>query len=256
MSAVNKLLIYLVGLTATFLFLLFIKVFNISYPLDLMITNTTKSSELAVVGEGKVDVVPDTIYVDLGISVTNVSTAESAQAKIDEVNNKIIESLKTLGVEKKNIQTSNYNITPAYNYLPEKENKITGYSGTATVNVKLTDAKLATQVISKATEAGANQVTGTRFVVDSPEKYREEARNKAIENAREQAAKLSKELGISLGKIVNIVESNGNQPYPVYEKAMMGGGSRADTGPILEPGTQTVSSTVTLYFEKILEKNV
>lgn len=250
MSAPNKLLFYLVGVAATFLFLLLIKTFNVSYPLNLMITTTTKSTELSVVGEGKVDVVPDTIYVDLGISVTNVATAEEAQKKIDEVNNKIIDSLKTLGVDKKDIKTSNYNITPAYSYFPNAENKITGYNGNATVNVKLKDTKLATQVISEGTRAGANQVQGTRFVVDKPEKYREEARNKAIANAKEQAEKLSKELGISLGKIVNIVESTGGREiYPVYDKAlpMVGAGGG---GPTLEPGTQTVTSTVTLYFEK------
>ncbi len=250
MSVQSKLLLYLIGLSATFLFLVFIKVFNVSYPLNLTITTTTKTIEFSVVGEGKVDAVPDTIYVDLGISVTNAKTAEEAQSKIDEVNNQIINALKSLGVDKKDIKTSNYNISPAYSYFPNTENKITGYNGNATVNVKLKDAKLATQVISRATEAGANQVAGTRFVVDDPAKYREEARNKAIENAKEQAAKLSRELGISLDKVVNIVESNGNQPYPVYEKAMMGGAPRTDAGPQLEPGTQTVTSTVTLYFEK------
>ncbi len=250
MSSQNKFIFYLIGLVATFLFLLLIKTFNVSYPLSLMITNTTRTSELAVVGEGKVDAVPDTIYVDLGISVTNAKTAEEAQSKIDEVNNKIIEALAKLGVDKKDIKTSNYNISPAYSYFPSTENKITGYNGNATMNVKFKDAKLATQVISRATEAGANQVNGTRFVVDEPAKYREEARNKAIENAKQQAAKLSKELGISLGKVVNIVESNGNQPYPVYEKAMLGGAPRTDAGPQLEPGTQTVTSTVILYFEK------
>ncbi|MBI3379374.1 SIMPL domain-containing protein [Candidatus Gottesmanbacteria bacterium] len=250
MSALNKISVYLVGLAATFVFLLLIKIFNVSYPLNLLITNTTKSSELAVVGEGKVDVVPDTVYVELGISVSNVATAEEAQKKIDEVNNKVIDALKNLGVDAKDIQTSNYNINPNYNYLPSNENKITGYNGNATVNVKLKDAKLATQVINEATKAGANQVMGNRFVVDDPAKYREVARNKAIENAKEQAAKLSKELGISLGKIVNIVESNGGNDYPMYARADIAMPKTGGGGPQLEPGTQTVTSTVTLFFEK------
>lgn len=250
MTALNSFIKYSSFLLVTLLVLSLIKIFDISYPMTFTVTNTTKTTEFSVVGEGKVDVVPDTLYVDLGINVVNAKTAEETQSKIDEVNNKIIESLKTLGVDKKDIKTSNYNITPAYSYLPEKENKITGYNGNATVNVKLTDSKLASKVIAAATDAGANQIQGTRFVVDAPEKYREEARNKAIANAKEQAQKLSKELGISLGKVVNIVESNGNQSYPLYEKAMMAGAPRTDAGPVLEPGTQTVSSTVTLYFEK------
>ena len=162
---------------------------------------------------------------------------------------KIIESIKTLGIDTKDIKTSNYNITPAYSFSPERENKITGYNGSATIAVKVKDMKLASKVISSATEAGANQVTGTRFAIDQPEKYREMAREKAIANAKEQAVKLAKNLGITLGKVVNIVESSPNQDYPIYARAEMGA-PRADTGPILEPGSQTVTSTVTLYFEK------
>lgn len=250
MSALNSLLKYSSFLLVTLLVLFLIKIFDISYPMSFTVTNTAKTTEFSVVGEGKAEAVPDTIYVDLGISVSNAATAEIAQNKIDEVNNKIIESLRSLGVEKKDIKTGSYNISPGYSYQPNRENKITGYNGSASVIVKLSDAKLASEVIAKATEAGANQINGTRFVVDKPEKYREVARNKAIENAKAQAAKLSGELGISLGKIVNMVEStSGNQPYPIYDK-MAASAPAGSEGPALEPGTQEVSSTVTLYFEK------
>jgi len=107
---------------------------------------------------------------------------------------------------------------------------------------------LASKVIETATTAGANQIQGSRFVVDKPELYREEAREKAIKNAKEQAEKMAKNLGIKLGKIVNIIESSPSQPIAFYGKAYaegLGGG-----GPILEQGTQTVTSVVTLYFEK------
>lgn len=250
MSAFPKVSVYILGLTATFLFLLLIKTFNVSYPLNLMITNTTKTTEFSVVGEGKVEVVPDTVYVDLGISVANVATAEEAQSRIDEVNNKLIASLKTLGVSEKDIKTSSYNVSPAYDYFPNTENKITGYNGNASVIVKLKDVKLATQVLAEATKVGANQVGSTRFEVSDPQKYREEARNKAIENAKKQAEKLSKDLGIALGKITNIVESSPGQVYPVYGRAESAMVKIDSSGPDLSPGTQTVTSTVTLYFEK------
>ncbi|MCL4338524.1 SIMPL domain-containing protein [Patescibacteria group bacterium] len=244
---------YLVLVLITLAFLFAIKVFNISYPLDITVTNTTKSTELAIVGEGKVDVTPDTVYVDAGITVNNLPTADEVQSKIDEVNNKLIDAMKALGIAKENIKTSSYNITPAYSYKPEEGNRITGYNGNATVEIKIKDIKLATKVINEATGAGANEVTGTRFTVDNPEKFREEARDKAIQNAKDQAVKLAQNLGISLGKVTNIVESNPSQPInydyglssALPRAAGLGGG-----GPQIEPGTQTVTSTVTLYFEK------
>lgn len=249
MPAGNKLFIYLIGLAATFLFLLLIKTFNVSYPLNLSITTTTKTAEFSVVGEGKVEVVPDTVYVNLGISVANAPTAEEAQKRIDEVNNKLNGTLQSMRVNVVHIQTLNYNISPSYNNFPNAENKITGYNGNATLEVKFQDPKLATQVLAEATKLGANQIGGVRFTVDDPTKFRDIARNLAIGNARSQAIRLAKELGISLGKITNMVEASPNQVYPVYDKAfpMVGAGGG---GPQLEPGTQTVTSTVTLYFEK------
>lgn len=235
------------GIALVVLILLFlIKFFNISYPLTL--TTTTKTTELAVVGEGKVDVVPDTAYVDVGINVNNAQTVDEAQKTIDKTNNSIIDAMKTLGINKADIKTSNYSIYPNYSYS-DRQNEISGYNGNVTVQIRVKSPSLASSVIESATKAGANQVQGTRFVVDKPEKYREDARSAAIANAREQAEKLAKSLGIKLGRVVNIVESSPSQVYPVAYSAMAegrGGGG----GAVIEPGSQTITSVVTLYFEK------
>jgi hypothetical protein len=230
-----------------FLFLVVVKVFNVSYP--VLVTNTSKSSELSVVGEGKVDVVPDTAFVDVGVNINNVQTVDEAQAGINKVNNKIIESLKALGIDKKNIKTSNYSIYPNYDYSKETTGEITGYNGNVTISIKTDDVTKVPQVIESATKAGANQVQGTRFEVGDPAKYRSEARNKAIQNAQKEAKLLADSLGIKLGKVVNIVESTGTttngEPAFYAERAMGGGG-----GPSIEPGSQTITSVVSLYFEK------
>lgn len=247
MDVFKRLPEYLFFFVAIVAALFLVKIFDISYPLT--ITTTTRSGELAVVGEGKVEVVPDTAYVEAGIAVANVETVEKAQNSIDEINNKIIAAMKSLGIPTANIKTSNYSINPNYIY-DEKERKIQGYNGNATVTIKVEDMKLVTQVINEATKAGANQVRGNRFTIDQPEKYREQARDKAIENARTQAESLAKKLGISLGKIVNIVESSAGNTYPMYYDAALLKAGGGEAGPVIEPGTQTVTSTVTLYFEK------
>ena len=220
---------------------------HIAYPLE--ITTTTRSTELAVVGEGKVEVVPDTATVNLGIAVSRVSTVEDAQNQIDEVNNKILSELRSLGVDEKDIKTSSYSINPHYSY-EERTQKIDGYDGSASVTVKTKDVDLVTQIVSRATAAGANRVNGVNFSVDDPAKFREEARSKAIENAKEEAKKLANELGISLGKVTNVVESSTGAPYPIYRADAMEAMPVVGGGPEIEPGSQEITSTVTLYFEK------
>lgn len=228
-------------------FLFCIKFFDISYPLRVTVVNTNQ--ELAVVGEGKVEVIPDVAYIDVGITVNNLSTTGDAKTKIDDINNRMIESLKKLGISSKDIKTTNYSIYPTYTY-ENNTNKISGYDGNATITVKTKKTELVAQVIEEATNAGANQINNTRFVIDNPAKYREEARGKAIKNAKEQAEKLAKSLGIKLGKVVNVIESldgGSNNPDPLYSSKFGGGGGG---GAMIESGSETVTSTVTLFFEK------
>ena len=240
-------------LILTVFFLWIVNYFNISYPLT--VTSRAASGELAVVGEGKVDITPNNASVDLGIVTSDAKSVDDAQKQINTVNNGIVENLKKLGIDKADIKTSNYSIMPSYDYTKGGTGTITGYNGNTTVTVKVKDTVKLPDVIAAATKGGANQVMGTNYSVESPEKYREQARNKAITNAKEQAQKLATELGIRLGNVTNIVESSsGGGPVPMmYEKSVTNMDSRGGTNapiPELQPGTQTITSTVTLYFEK------
>lgn len=239
---------YATCIVITLAALFIINAADISYPLT--ITSTTRSSELSVVGEGKVEIVPDTASVNLGISVNDAPTVESAQSQIDTVNNALIASLKGLGVDETDIKTSNYSINPSYNY-DGREQQINGYSSNASVTVKTKDIDLVPQIISAATASGANQVNGVNFSIDDPAAFRSQARTLAIENAKKEAASLAKELGIKLGKVTNIVESSSGAPQPFYKSAMAYDElSIESSAPEIEPGSQTITSTVTLYFEK------
>lgn len=230
--------------------LIFVLIFVMSYfrvGFPIQVTQTMTTTELSVTGEGKVDIVPNTATVDVGVRVNKAATVDAAQSQINETNNAIIAAMQTLGIEKQNIKTSNYSIYPSYDYSSGQD-QLVGYDGNVTLSIKSKNADLVSQVIAAATEAGANEIQNTRFEVEDPASYRAEARKKAIENAREEAQKLADDLGIKLGKVVNIVEhtSSGNDVYPMMAERAMGGGGGAS----FEPGSQVITSVVTLYFEK------
>lgn len=233
--------------SAGILVLLFlIKVFDISYPVTLV--TSTKSSELAVVGEGKVEIIPDSAQVEAGTTVNNESSVEIVQEKINAVHNAIVNEMQKLGIQKEDIKTSNYSINPNYVYEGSR-NSIEGYNGSASITIKVKNIQLLSNVMGAVAQSGANQIQGANFSVMDPAKYREEARNKAIENAKLQAQKLAKTLGIRLGKISNIVELSPDGINPISLRSLdmaIGGAEKAD----FQPGTQTITSIVTLYFEK------
>lgn len=235
--------IFIFALT-TILALAIIKTLNIAVPIS--VTSRAVSGELAVVGEGKVDVIPDTANVQAGIAAEG-KTVKEVEGKINEINNKIVSALERLKIDKKDIKTSNYSINPSYDFTPNGRNNISGYTGNSSLTLTIRKQELVPKVITAATEAGANQVYNSGFTVDDPSKYREEARDKAIKNAKDQAQKLSKELGIKLGRVVNIVEST---PGPDGIVPLLRGEAGVGGAPDLQPGSQTITSVVTLYFEK------
>ena len=222
-----------------------INLLRLSVPVNVI--TSTRTSELAVVGEGKVNVVPDTQNISLGVGLNNGASVDAVQTTINQTNNKIIAAMRKLGIEKKDIQTSNYSIHPDYN---DKGQKSDTFSGTVTIQIKVRNTSLSSQVISESTKAGANEVQATQFTVERLEGYREQARQKAIKNAKEQAEKIAKELGIHLGKVTNIVESSAGGVIPMYATKMDFAVNAAPENPDLQAGNQTISSTVTLYFEK------
>jgi uncharacterized protein YggE len=225
--------------------LLLVKELDITYPLD--VRTSPRSSELSVVGEGKVEAVPDTATVTVGITATNVASVAEAQTKITDVNNKIVATMKEIGIPDTDVKTSNYSIYPSYSSDPQP--KITGYSGNVSVTIKTKQIEKVSDIVSRATVAGANEVHGIDFSIDNPDSLREQAREEAIKNAKEQAEKLAKQLGIRLGKVTNIVEADQGGVLPMYQKLDVaeayGGG-----GPQIQPGSQTIRTVVTLYFEK------
>lgn len=243
MKNLNKPALVFILLIAT---LWALKTFNLSVPVT--ITSRPAPADFSVVGEAKVDVVPDTAIVEAGITVSNARSADSAESQITEVNNRIIAAMRDLGIEDTDLKTSNYSINPNYSYEGRTQ-QIVGYNGQASVTIKVRNTDQTSAVVTAATEAGANNVQGARFMIDDPQKFRNEARDKAIENAKEQAEVLSKKLRITLGRITNMSEGSTNDT-PQYERVLMTKGMIANSAePEIVEGTQTVSSVVTLYFE-------
>lgn len=217
-------------------------------PVSVNSVVTTKTDLFTVSGEGKVVATPTIAKINLGIS-TNSATVKEAQNQANQIINKIIEDLEKMGIEKKDIKTTSYNINPNYDFSSGKQ-RITGFQANINLEVTARDLDKVNQVIDTATADGANLVGGLQFTI-ADEKLKElqkQARDEAIKKAKEKAQSLSQSAGINLGKIVNVQEE-GNQFMPPRFTAMdtaMGGGGEPTK---VEPGEQEIVVSVSLSYE-------
>lgn len=70
-------------------------------------------------------------------------------------------------------------------------------------------------ILSRGVEAGANQAWGISFDIGDPKPLATQARAKAVEDARVQAAELAKLAGVRLGRIVSIMDEPAGGPIPM-----------------------------------------
>lgn len=203
---------------------------------------------IAISGEGKVTAIPDIATIDVGLT-TEKSDVKNAQLENTTKMNRLIANLKNLGVDSKDIQTSYYNIYPQYDW-PNGKQILRGYQVSQGVTVKIRNLDKIGDILAAAGEGGANQVSGLSFNIDDPEVLRQEARVKALENAKEKAEALARVAGVSLGKIVSFSEY-ASTPYSAYKSmdALGIGGGGAVPSPTVEAGSMDIVIDVTVSYE-------
>lgn len=201
---------------------------------------------LNVNGTGTATGAPDVVYVELGVDLKSPSAADVVEESTTRMT-KVMETLAELKVEEKDIQTVAYNMWVEEVF--DKEGNPTGervYRLVHRIQVTVRDLEKVGTVLEKALEAGANTVGGIQFSVEDPTALQEEAREKAIANAKTKAQQLAEGLGVTLGEPQSINEYGFAVPATVkaVEMAGIGGGG---AGPVpVSPGQLSVTVEVSV----------
>jgi uncharacterized protein YggE len=218
--------------------------------------NNDVINTITVAGKGEVVVTPDIATVSFGVTAENLDVAKAQTAATTKMNG-IIDLLKKEGVEAKDIKLTNYNIYPRYDYLQAQIYPYTGkqtlaaYVVSQTVEVKIRDISKAGGILSGVGTLGVTDVSGLTFTVDNQDEVKDEARDLAIVDAKDQAKVLAKGLGVRLVKITAFSES-GN--YPIYYEmnksmALGMGGADAAIAPQVPMGENKITSNVSITYE-------
>lgn len=160
---------------------------------------------IQVNGTAVVNVTPDRVLIQLGIQ-SNATTPQKVEAINSATINKIIQALKSRGVEEKDIVTDWYVIDPIY----DDSNSLTieGYRIDNILAVTLRDISKVNEVIVSALRAGANQVVNVEFYLSDLRKYRDQARELAMKAAQEKAGDLASAAGAQTGCVMSINENS------------------------------------------------
>lgn len=163
-------------------------------------------SVITVSGSAEVKVVPDEIYLSLGVESRHASL-EDAKQQNDERVTKAITFLKASNIKSKDIQTDFISIEPTYD-SDISLTKPVAYIVRKSIEVKLTEIESFEKVLTGLLNHGITNVHGIEFRTSQLRKHRDTARAMAIRAAKEKADALAGELGVKRGKVRSVNASD------------------------------------------------
>ena len=193
---------------------------------------------ISVSGEATVSVAPDQAQIDAGVS-SEAKTAREASEANNAAMGKVLLALKGAGIEEKDYQTARLSLQPQYAQNRTGPSAVTGYRASNRVSIKLRDVTKVANVIDTLVGAGANEIGGIHFVVSQASKLLDEARDKAVADARRKAEIYAKAAGVTLGEPLSISEEGA--AAPVFRGKVAA--PMALNAPVA-PGEETLSVTV------------
>jgi uncharacterized protein YggE len=199
---------------------------------------------LTMTGSATAKAAPDMADISAGVT-SDAPTAAAALAANSAGMNRIFAALDRAGVARKNVQTSNFNVSPVYTSRTASEaQRLTGYRVSNEVHVILEDITKVGATLDALVAAGANQMNGLSFAIKEPAPLLAKARADAVADARLRAQQYAAAAGLTLGPIQSLSEGGGEPPRPMFRMAAMA----AAPTPIAA-GEESVSASVTIVWE-------
>ena len=202
-----------------------------------------RASTVTVTGTGSVTAAPDMAQISTGV-VTQAPTAAGALAANSQAMERLLQALAAQGIAARDVQTTSLSVSPLRRQGRDGQPpEITGYEVTNQVRVKVRDLSRLGRVLDQQVGQGANLVYGVQFGQQEPAPLLDEARRRAMADARRRAELYAAAAALKVGRVVAVQEAGAASPRP-------GLGARvamAAAVPVA-PGEQEVQASVTVTF--------
>lgn len=202
-----------------------------------------------VSGQAKVNASPDIAYVSMGV-ITEDKDAKIAQKANAAAMDKVIASIKSLGVKNDDIKTVNYSIYPRYDYDKSTGvSKIIGYTVNNSVSVTVRDLAKTGGIIDSAADSGVNVSSSISFGLSNYEDYYNEALKNAVLAAKKKAGTIADALGVKLTAPISVNEGGGYSPLMNYISHDMRAAEMTSAATPIQAGSLEITANVNVTYE-------
>lgn len=176
---------------------------------------------ISVSGEGVATAVPDMASVSVGVT-TQAKDAADAMAANNRAMASLFKALDEFGVSETDRQSSGFSVYPRYDRKSDGRNasEITSYVVSNQLTIRYRDIDRLGELLSAVVASGSNQLGSLSFGNSREADLLDEARTRAVANARHKASLYAEAAGGKLGQVVSISEAGAAQPSPLMRAGM------------------------------------
>lgn len=209
------------------------------------------AAAVKVSGNATIALAADTATLQVGV-VTRASTVGEAQKENAALMNAVLEAIYGVGVEEKDVITSQFNVNMMYDYSYDdmgRENRTGFYQVENMLNVKVRDLSQVGLILDAAMEAGANSTYGIMFSSTQENEAYLKALRRAVEDARAKAQVLAEAAGKELGDLRLVDASQSGYFYGISNTYKEEADARDAGGTAIVSGDVSVTASVVLEYE-------
>lgn len=167
---------------------------------------------VSVTGEGVVSVAPDRAIIHAGV-ISRATEAQAALAANSADMARVLGLLRRMGVADADLQTTQVSVSPVYSRDAQGTSAhISGYEVSNQVRAQVRRLADLGKVLDALVEAGTNQLSGITFELGDAQAAVDEARRRAMADARRRAELYADAAQARLGPILSVSEAMAPEP--------------------------------------------
>jgi uncharacterized protein YggE len=200
---------------------------------------------ITVLGTGSASGRPDMAEVTAGV-VTQAPAAAQALSQNSAAVERVLKVAADQGIQSRDVQTVGISLVPRRAQPragAQQPPDVVGYEVSNQVRIKVRDLAMLGRLLDALVGQGANTLGGVAFSIADPSPLLQQARVKAVEDARQKAQAYAAAAGVKLGRILFIRDANPGMPRPVMAARVL-----AATPVPVSPGEQEIEASVTVTY--------
>ncbi|MDA0772504.1 MAG: SIMPL domain-containing protein [Cyanobacteria bacterium] len=184
----------------------------------------SKPRQVTVTGKSSIKVDPDKATMRFAI-INKENDAEKARQKNELTAKKVLNSVRDLGVDEKQMQLESMQITEEKKYdTKTRTYNFDGYKATRVFVVELHKLDLLAGVIAAVVSNGSNELSNVEYGLQDPATVKKQALKNAMVNAMEKTDLILSPLVSKRGELITVDELSNdfiNYPRPNYKSVRM-----------------------------------